>query len=293
MLNLRRIIPLLSACICLAGTASAQEMVLNGGFTNNTAGNTVFNMSNAQFSQTVMNCTGFGTAQELDLIYGTDFGPQPPVGNIKIGLHRQGTGDSDAFSATLNGPVFPGQSYQLQFDLSALAGGSGSIEVGISNNPTDFGTLVYAANAIDGWVHHNVIIVAPIMGQYLTVREVSGGGGDGATSFSCIAQLSLISAGPAFTRVVSLTALPREIKTGQRSVITVILDRSAPPGGARFTVRYSSAALSGPATFTVPAGRRSATFVVFGNNRATTPRRVDVTLSNPASSATTYVLVNP
>ncbi|HRI44246.1 MAG TPA: hypothetical protein PLL78_00090 [Fimbriimonadaceae bacterium] len=284
---------MLAACLGLAGTAAAQEMVLNGGFTNNTAGSTVFNMSNADFTNTVANCTGFGTAEELDLIYGTDFGPQPPVGNIKIGLHRQANGNSDAFSATLNGPVFPGQSYQLQFDLSALAGGAGSIEVGISNSPNTFGTLVYAADSIDGWVHHNVIIVAPVMGQYLTVREVPGGGGDGGTNFSCIAQLSLISAGPAFSRVVSLSALPREIRTGQRSVITVNLDRAAPPGGSRFTVRYSSTALTGPATFTVPAGRRWATFIVFGSNRATTARRVDITLSNPASSATTYVLVNP
>lgn len=295
MIKLRKILAPLALCIGLASLASAQELVLNGTFANNAAGSTSFNMSNAMFNQTVFDCTAFGTAQEIDLIYGTDLGPAPPVGNIKLGLHQQVSGNSDAFSATLLGPVFPGQTYQLQFDLVRWSpANAGGVEIGISNSPTDFGDLVYAADATDAWAHHDVMVVAPNNGQYLTVRVVApGGGGDGGEPYLFVSQLSLIGSGPVLSRVVSLSALPRVIKSGQRSVITVNLDRAAPAGGSRFTVRYSSTALSGPATFTVPAGRRWATFVVYGRNLATTPRRVDVTVSNPISSASTYVLVNP
>lgn len=291
---LKRFLTVFLAGIGLAGIAAGQEMVLNGDFSNNSAGQTVFNMPNAAFNQTIADCTAFGGAGEIDLVYGSDWGPQPPVGNTKLGLHFQGGGEFDAFSATLIGPVFPGQTYRFQCDTVCFPKGGGRLEFGISNSPIAFGTLFYATDLVSNWVHHDMLFVAPTTGQYLTVRIApAGGSSDGISAYGFVTQLSLISWGTALARVIQLTAIPREIKTGQRSYIVVYLDRPAPPGGARFTVNYSSTALRGPATVTVPAGRRTLRFATFGDNRASSLRRVDVTVSNPISSATTYVLVYP
>jgi hypothetical protein len=272
------------ALLCLAACGSAQELVINGTFANNTAGSTRFNLTNANFNATVASCTAFGTAQETDLIYGTDLGPQPPVGNIKIGLHTQPTGQFDAFSATLNAPVVAGRTYLLQFDTANL--NPTAIEVGISNSPTAFGTLCYTAQTLVSWSHVNQTIVVPAGGQYLTFRTAANPLG----GYGYVSQVSLQTLTP---RIVSLTALPREIRTGQRSEITLTLNRAAGAGGANVNITLSSNALRAPTSVRVPAGARTLRFFVYGLNFGTLDRRVDITASNSVSSASTYVIVHP
>jgi hypothetical protein len=152
--------------------AQGQELVQNGDFSDNTAGATTYNMSNTAFTSIVAFCRGFGTAQEIDLIYGSDNGPPPLVGNTKLRLHRQTNGSFDAFSTTLLSPVVASTSYRLRIDVvSRYTYTETNLQVGISSSPSSFGTLFQSIPVVAGaWESIDVILSAPVGGGYLTFR---------------------------------------------------------------------------------------------------------------------------
>ena len=105
-----------AATIVVSVPASA-NLLLNGDFENNSAGGTLFNMSNAAFTSTVANATGFGTSEELDLVTGTGFGIAPQSGNWKVGMHQRSNlaTNRDELSLDLSAPLTVGDSYDLAF----------------------------------------------------------------------------------------------------------------------------------------------------------------------------------
>jgi hypothetical protein len=156
----------------ISHSVQGQELVQNGDFSNNTAGATAYNLNNPTFTSTVAFCTGFGVAQEIDLIYDADNGPVPLVGNTKLRLHRQASGGYDAFSTTLLSPVVASSSYRLQLDvLSRYTYTETNLQVGISNSSSSFGTLLQSVPTGSGtWTSIDVIVPAPVGGGYLTFR---------------------------------------------------------------------------------------------------------------------------
>src|SRR2546421_3599977 len=136
--------------LCTARSAQA-DLILNGNFENNTAGATMFNMSNATYNATVANSTAFGTAQEIDLITGTDFGIAPQSGKWKLGIHTQvNPANFDAFSLTLASPLVTGDLYDLSFYATNSPtgfqnAGPGPVEIGLSTSATSFGTLIFSS----------------------------------------------------------------------------------------------------------------------------------------------------
>ena len=84
---------LLKLLTCIALSLGAHSgyanLLLNGDFETNTASGTMFNMSNANFTATVSAATAFGSAEEIDLVTGTDFGIAPQSGSWKLGIHTQ------------------------------------------------------------------------------------------------------------------------------------------------------------------------------------------------------------
>ena len=97
-----------------AGVACG-ELLANGDFENNSAASTLFNLTNADFAATMADATAFGTAEELDIVTGLDFGSAPISGDWKVGLHSQDDGDFDAFSLDLVQPVSSGTPLTLSF----------------------------------------------------------------------------------------------------------------------------------------------------------------------------------
>lgn len=152
---------------------------MNGDFENNSASVTAFNLSNAGFNATVADATAFGTAEEIDLVTGVDFGIAPQSGDWKLGLHtQQVTGLFDAFSLSLSSGVVSGTSYDLQFYGALLAdfnNATGPIEIGLSSSSTAFGTLIFSGTptSADSWTLFSSTFIAPVSGSFLTVRTGS------------------------------------------------------------------------------------------------------------------------
>jgi len=167
--------PYIAAVIVSLGishSVQCQELVQNGDFSNNSAGATTYNMTNLVFTSTVAFCRGFGGANEIDLIYDSDNGPPPLVGNTKLRLHRQANGTYDAFSTTLLSPVVASGSYRLQMDVvSRYAYTETNLQVGISSSASSFGTLLQSVPVVAGsWTSIDVVLSAPVGGGYLTFR---------------------------------------------------------------------------------------------------------------------------
>lgn len=274
------------ATLGLAGAAVAQELVQNGDFSNNTYGATTFNLTNANIDANIAFCTGFGTAQEIDLAYGAGWGPQPLTGNTKMGLHQQIGGSFDAFSTTLLAPVVAGRRYRLQYDVTnGGIGAQSNLQLGISNSPITFGTMCDDELGLSGtWTRVDATIIAPASGGFLTFRpdpSISDG-------FVFVTNVSLM---PVSANVQSVTALPRDIRDGARSEVTVTLDRVSPAGGTLVAITLSARALVAPTSVIVPAGRRFVKFSVYGLNASAVDRRVDLTASIGRSARTTSILV--
>lgn len=184
----------LVTCIALMLGAHSgyANLISNGDFETNTASVTLFNMSNASFSATVSAATGFGDAEEIDLITGTDFGIAPQSGSWKLGIHTQAGGPFDAFSLTLSSALVSGNSYALRFFAAQFPAFASSVDIGVSSSATAFGTLLFSASGLssDAWTQIDQTFSAPINASFLTVRS-----GLPVTVYSFVDNFSLDSAG--------------------------------------------------------------------------------------------------
>lgn len=165
-------------CVAAAGLASgAMGQVLNGGFENNTASGTQFNLSNVGYNSLVANSTAFGAAEEIDLVTTTGFGAiTPQTGAWMVGLHRNIVGDADALSLTLGTPVVMGQQYYLNFASAQYsAANAGTLEIGLSGSATSLGTYLLSATpgSDTTWTLYGYTFIAPVNASYLTLT-VSG-----------------------------------------------------------------------------------------------------------------------
>lgn len=200
-----------AALIALAMALSAQaELVTNGSFETNSAGGTSYNLSNAGLSGLVSGVTGFGGAQEIDLITNTNFGLAPQDGNWKLGLHAQTSSVIDAFAFALSSPLVIGTTYQLSFYAANDIATWASVAVGVSNNATSFGSQIfYSSFSTTGWQHFTQSFVATGTESFLTVQAPEAGSYVSVDNFSVTvatpatvpdtaATLGLLAAGMVF-----------------------------------------------------------------------------------------------
>lgn len=159
-----------------AATRTQANLIINGDIENNTASGSQFNMSNATFNAIVADATAFGTSEEIDLITALDFGIAPQSGNWKLGLHQRTKAPTqvDAFSFDLSSSVVSGNTYNLQFYAAGLYNVPfGPVEIGLSDNATSFGTLIFSGTptSSSAWTQFNHVFVAPFNVSFLTVRN--------------------------------------------------------------------------------------------------------------------------
>src|SRR5262249_39154067 len=142
----------------VASDARAGNLVLNGDFENNTAQNTLFNLTNANFNATMADATALATAGEIDLIKNSEFGIPPQSGLWKLAIHTQPAlgPPFDAFSLNLSSALVAGATYDLQYFAAAVINFNGEIDIGISSSATDFGTLLFTDGAFgNAWTQRN------------------------------------------------------------------------------------------------------------------------------------------
>ncbi len=103
-------------------------------------------------------------------------GVLPQDGTWKVGLHNQGAGSGvDALSLGLTQGVTAGTNYTLRFYAALLEyanDGPGTLQIGLSNSASAFGTLLTSATpaSSQAWSEFSFAFAAPVDAAYLTVR---------------------------------------------------------------------------------------------------------------------------
>jgi hypothetical protein len=123
------------------------------------------------------------------------YGLPPQSGRVKLAIHKQVSGISDEFSFALTSPVVAGQVYEVSCYADALPccdPNIGAVELGLSNSPTSFGTLVTSNSPNIGvWTRLVHTFVAPVTATHLSVRA-----GGPVHSWVQVDHFVLIPAGP-------------------------------------------------------------------------------------------------
>lgn len=154
------------------------QTFLNGSFENNTALNCMFDINNATFNTVMTNVKGIGELQTLDIF---SFNNCPGFnaaqsGNFFVSLEN--TSDSTkstAISLKLSDTLQIGNTYSFCFYDRGISPGVGPIEIGICNNDSSFGSVIYTsppANTV--WTQRTVSFTAPLTGSYITARYKHG-----------------------------------------------------------------------------------------------------------------------
>jgi len=145
------------------------QAFLNGNFETNTANPCDYNLPNGTYTGKMSNSTGYGGANELDIMgttcpYGT-----PQNGNWFVGL----AGFTDAFTMRLSQPLIQGVCYKITFwdkGTSAYPPAPPAV-IGLSTLPNTAGTNIYngPVPTLDFWNQRTFTFVAPNNGQYISV----------------------------------------------------------------------------------------------------------------------------
>lgn len=135
---------LIGALVTTTGSANAAltNLVLNGGFENNTAPHPVFNrIINSEFNAYMPNCVAYGTNGD----YVIESNPGPYGGNSGDGNWHIALNQTGAISMALSQSLVAGQYYEVSFKYSLLNVyyvNPGELKVGVSTSATSFGTML-------------------------------------------------------------------------------------------------------------------------------------------------------
>ena len=152
----------------------AQNLILNGSFENNLCLASTQTCSNHKYDSLMAYSHSFGFDANLDIMTsaysycGTNGATQDGIWFIGVS-----NGGADAFSLTLSTPLTQGKAYTLTFyDRQSLVDTAGSpVQIGISNNDSTMGTILYTAPAPKTcqWTQRSVSFTPNIAAQYITV----------------------------------------------------------------------------------------------------------------------------
>jgi gliding motility-associated-like protein len=157
------------------------QSFLNGNFEFNSAVFDQINLPNVQFNGFMENTYAFGNYNgggdfggNMDIITSDTYCGLAYSCNWFVAL----TGDeTDAISLKLSEPLILGQSYTISFYERTCEGYlNHPFEIGLSTVNNDFGTSVYTApdTPPTTWTIRTFTFVAPIVGQFITVRTSGG-----------------------------------------------------------------------------------------------------------------------
>lgn len=154
--------------------SSYGQVFLNGDFEINSATNCMIDINNSSFNSVMTNVKGIGELQTLDIFYFTDCPTfdSAQSGNYFVSLEN--TNDSTkstAISMKLADTLQLGVQYSFCFYDRGITLNNGPVEIGLSNNDSTFGSLIYTSPTCDTtWQQRTVNFTAPLTGNFITAR---------------------------------------------------------------------------------------------------------------------------
>ncbi len=162
--------------LILMTSSSYSQVFLNGSFENNFVSNCLINnITNAQFDSVMSNVRGIGSIETIDIIYDTDcpLFEAAQDGNYFVSVENNSL-DSNLFTAlslAIADTLFIGNFYQFSFYDKAFIYLCDSVQIGVSNTDSTFGSLIYTSPLIDTvWTERIVQFTSPITANYITVK---------------------------------------------------------------------------------------------------------------------------
>ena len=146
-----------------------------------------YNNTDTQINSATSTLTAFAHNGdgEIDVMQGSCIGSPPVHGARKLGIAHNGTIDRyDQFSFDLTQALTAGDTYSLTFWMDVLQYSTsidGKLEFGISSTAGTFGTLCYSTPTYaptGGFIQITTTFVAPVNGDFLTVRPVADNAND-------------------------------------------------------------------------------------------------------------------
>lgn len=195
---------------------SAQNLVVNGDFENNSSAGCDYNNANATFDSKMPGCTAYGPSNEIDIMdSGGCYGPGGPVGSTKIALACNGDPNHDALTMSLTGALVAGTSYTLKVHLYAhiesWSPGQLPVQFGLTTAAGTQGTVVATLTPTTGvFTQLTATFVAPLAATHLSLAaltnsvdgwthvdgvELTGGGFSLAKTGSCPGATTLSTSG--------------------------------------------------------------------------------------------------
>lgn len=164
------------------------QTILNGDFENNISNGCDYNNTDIVFNTKVSNVYAFGKAfaqssggyvGETD-IQTTGCYITPQNGNWCLGLSSgtESTADADAVAIELSSNLTIGQSYQISFYVFGNTNFDSfltNLKIGVSNNDSTFGSLLYTATPVlNNWTNFVFNFTALQSDKFITVTNVPG-----------------------------------------------------------------------------------------------------------------------
>lgn len=160
------------------------QTFLNGDFENNTSSDCDYNNTDIIFNTKISNVYAFGKGfdgfnyvGEVDLMT-NDCYVTPQNGNWCLGLASDTTLSSDAIAIELSSSLIIGQTYQLSFYVFSnlnFENYLNNLKIGVSNNDSTFGYLLYTAIPdTNSWKHIVFNFTALQSDKFITVTNTSG-----------------------------------------------------------------------------------------------------------------------
>ncbi len=168
MKNALLLIIFVSSCFI----ANAQ-LILNGDFEKNN-GVCQLNIKNLVFDSSMYNCTGFGSASQIDIINSSCGYGAAKSGSWFLGVAIDDSGRNDAFSMTLASPLIVGHIYELSFYARSFAPyATNPVAIGVSKDSVSFGTKLYISSMpIDTWTKYSFSFTDSDTYKYITLEVV-------------------------------------------------------------------------------------------------------------------------
>ena len=163
----------LAICISISCFPALSQIIINGDFENNLADSCTYNLTNAEFNDTIPYVNSYGINEEADILtHGCNIIPQS--GNWCVGISSAPSGGHDAITLELDSALNIGNSYEIKFwayGNTTFTPVGDSVKVGLTSSDTSFGETLYTFSpTANTWKEHTIQFSADSNFSFISVE---------------------------------------------------------------------------------------------------------------------------